>query len=89
MDNIFYLFFLGIGGFLVRARGVRGSGGSKDEEDPQAAIADQAAAPEQAAGQNGDPAKPKRRPARRKPKSRLMESYPSYLQVTDFNLKMN
>lgn len=73
---------LGIGGFLVRARSIRGSGGSKDEDDAQAnPTADTVAIPDAAVNPNADPAKPKRRPARRKPKSRLMESYPSYLQV--------
>lgn len=73
---------LGIGGFLVRMRGIR-SGQDNDDIDTL---------PGQSNPQGGDLAaplpadgeKPRRKPIRRKPKSKLTETFPAYLQEAFF-----
>lgn len=73
---------LGIGGFLVRMRGIR-SGQDNDDIDTL---------PGQSNPQSGELAtplpvegeKPRRKPIRRKPKSKLAETFPAYLQEAFF-----
>ncbi|KAF5271825.1 hypothetical protein FQR65_LT05056 [Abscondita terminalis] len=78
---------LGIGGFLVRVRGIRGN---QDNDDVDTL-------PGQASGNLLEPTnpqllnegdKPRRKPARRKPKSKLAESFPSYLQEAFFGKEL-
>lgn len=79
---------LGIGGFQVRRPWARVK--DKEEDAPDTAevlLKDQAAAAAAAAAQQQMDQldmmnKPKRKPQRRKPKNKLAETYPSYLQVT-------
>ncbi|KAJ8921946.1 hypothetical protein NQ315_008580 [Exocentrus adspersus] len=73
---------LGIGGFVVRMRGTK-SGQDNDDIDTL---------PGQSTPQGGDVAppvtaegdKPRRKPIRRKPKSKLAETFPAYLQDAFF-----
>lgn len=69
---------LGIGGFIVRMRGTRGG---QDNDDVDTLGQGQAdlfpPAP-------GDLDKPKRKPIRRKPKGKIAENYPTYLQEAFF-----
>uniref|UniRef100_A0A182ILT4 PHD-type domain-containing protein n=1 Tax=Anopheles atroparvus TaxID=41427 RepID=A0A182ILT4_ANOAO len=69
---------LGIGGFFVRNRGVRTKDG-KEEEDMVDGGLDEAGGAEAAGG-----TKPKKKPIRRKPKSKLIEIYPNILQDAFF-----
>lgn len=66
---------LGIGGFAVRNRAVR-SGGSKNEGDDTLNIAN-------ISGVENNDSK-KKKPVRRKPKNKIVETYPIYLQEAFF-----
>ncbi|PSN55752.1 hypothetical protein C0J52_04798 [Blattella germanica] len=80
----------GIGGFNARLRNTRNK--EKDEEGggdaaPGTSTTPTSAGPTSTTNQEGTPApedKPRRKPNRRKPKNKLMESYPSYLQEAFF-----
>uniref|UniRef100_A0A182SM76 PHD-type domain-containing protein n=1 Tax=Anopheles maculatus TaxID=74869 RepID=A0A182SM76_9DIPT len=76
---------LGIGGFFVRNRGIRPKDG-KDEEDLVDGLAeDGGTTPDGLSGAAGGAiTKPKKKPIRRKPKSKLIEIYPSILQDAFF-----
>lgn len=69
---------LGIGGFLVRVRGIR-TGQDNDEIDVLPGQSSQSDIPIPV---DGD--KPRRKPVRRKPKSKLAETFPPYLQEAFF-----
>ncbi|XP_023312429.1 histone-lysine N-methyltransferase 2C isoform X6 [Anoplophora glabripennis] len=77
---------LGIGGFLVRMRGIR-TGQDNDDIDTL---------PGQSNPQGGELAtplpadgeKPRRKPIRRKPKSKLAETFPAYLQEAFFGKEL-
>lgn len=75
---------LGIGGFAVRNRNFR----QRDEgEDFECMVAAQAAAIENETPTTPlppDPAKPKKKPVRKKTKNKLIETYPNYLQEAFF-----
>ncbi|CAH1176242.1 unnamed protein product [Phaedon cochleariae] len=72
---------LGIGGFLVRMRGIR-SGQDNDDIDVLQGQANSNS--DLAVPLPGDGDKPRRKPIRRKPKSKLVETFPSYLQEAFF-----
>lgn len=77
---------LGIGGFVVRMRGTR-SGQDNDDVDtltPGPGGSGSGQDPSMEPLIPGDPNKPKRKPIRRKPKGKLAESYPVYLQEAFF-----
>ncbi|KFB47867.1 hypothetical protein ZHAS_00015920 [Anopheles sinensis] len=67
---------LGIGGFFVRNRGVRTKDGKDDEDLVDGALDED--------GATGGATKPKKKPIRRKPKSKLIEIYPNILQDAFF-----
>uniref|UniRef100_A0A182MGK2 PHD-type domain-containing protein n=1 Tax=Anopheles culicifacies TaxID=139723 RepID=A0A182MGK2_9DIPT len=69
---------LGIGGFFVRNRGIRTKDGKEDDDLAEGLAEDGT----DAAGAGG--IKPKKKPIRRKPKSKLIEIYPSILQDAFF-----
>uniref|UniRef100_A0A4Y0BEZ4 Histone-lysine N-methyltransferase n=1 Tax=Anopheles funestus TaxID=62324 RepID=A0A4Y0BEZ4_ANOFN len=70
---------LGIGGFFVRNRGIRTKDGKEDEDLVDGLAED---GTDGAGGAGGT--KPKKKPIRRKPKSKLIEIYPSILQDAFF-----
>ncbi|VEN62754.1 unnamed protein product [Callosobruchus maculatus] len=77
---------LGIGGFLVRMRGIR-NGQDNDEIDMLPGQMNSSGEipslpPIPAGAMDGD--KPRRKPIRRKPKCKLAETFPSYLQEAFF-----
>uniref|UniRef100_A0A8W7PV76 PHD-type domain-containing protein n=1 Tax=Anopheles coluzzii TaxID=1518534 RepID=A0A8W7PV76_ANOCL len=72
---------LGIGGFFVRNRGIRTKDG-KDDEDLVDGLGEDGRAEDGQPG--GSSNKPKKKPIRRKPKSKLIEIYPSILQDAFF-----
>lgn len=73
---------LGIGGFLVRMRGIR-SGQDNDDIDTLPGQSNPQGS-ELAAPLPADGEKPRRKPIRRKPKSKLAETFPAYLQEAFF-----
>ncbi|XP_050507765.1 histone-lysine N-methyltransferase 2C-like isoform X1 [Diabrotica virgifera virgifera] len=74
---------LGIGGFLVRMRGIR-TGQDNDEIDSSVIQSGSATPTELLPPMPVDGDKPKRKPIRRKPKSKLAETFPAYLQEAFF-----
>lgn len=68
---------LGIGGFLVRVRG-NVNKPNQENDDMEGA--------EEAAGDGGE--KPRKKPIRRKPKGKLAETYPPYLQEAFFGKEL-
>lgn len=68
---------LGIGGFVVRNRAVRKDGPSKDEHDDCL----DSTLPQFTTTENSDK---KKKPIRKKTKSKLIDTYPSYLQEAFF-----
>uniref|UniRef100_A0A182TGZ4 PHD-type domain-containing protein n=1 Tax=Anopheles melas TaxID=34690 RepID=A0A182TGZ4_9DIPT len=72
---------LGIGGFFVRNRGIRTKDG-KDDDDLVDGLGEDGRAEDGQPG--GSSNKPKKKPIRRKPKSKLIEIYPSILQDAFF-----
>ncbi|KAL3280233.1 hypothetical protein HHI36_017729 [Cryptolaemus montrouzieri] len=75
---------MGIGGFLVRVRGTRG-GQENDDIDilpGQSNLPGIEPSTSMSVGPDGE--KPKRKPIRRKPKSKLSETFPAYLQEAFF-----
>lgn len=79
---------LGIGGFFARVRGVR-SGPDIDDFDlltgQSSTLPDPLAPPPTTAGLDD---KPRRKPIRRKPKSKLVETFPPYLQEAFFGKEL-
>lgn len=78
------ILFLGIGGFLARVRGIRGT---QDNDDVDMLPGQTTPVINESSGVpppllEGE--KPRRKPARRKPKSKLTESFPPYLQEAFF-----
>jgi hypothetical protein len=79
----------GIGGFNARLRSTRHK--EKDEEGGAEAVSAVAVTPNSTGPTSGNNMeggsapedKPRRKAQRRRPKNRLMESYPSYLQVNE------
>ncbi|XP_031333016.1 histone-lysine N-methyltransferase 2C-like isoform X3 [Photinus pyralis] len=77
---------LGIGGFLVRVRGIRGN---PDNDDVDTLPGQNSGVLESANSQSlHEGEKPRRKPVRRKPKSKLTESFPSYLQEAFFGKEL-
>lgn len=78
---------LGIGGFLVRVRGIR-SGLDNDEVDMLPGQSTPSLEPPGPSfmGEGGD--KPRRKPIRRKIKSKLSETFPSYIQEAFFGREL-
>lgn len=72
---------LGIGGFSVRNRAVRSN--SKNDGDELTTSLDQEPAQQIPSSQQSD-GKQKKKPVRRKQKSKLIETYPAYLQEAFF-----
>lgn len=74
------LFCLGIGGFLARVRGFR----STQDNDDVDMLPGQTTPTENLTNPPLEGEKPRRKPPRRKPKSKLAESFPPYLQEAFF-----
>lgn len=74
---------LGIGGFLVRARGTRG-GQENDDADVSGQTTPTTETPSTSVPTTESGDKPKRKPIRRKIKSKLAETFPPYLQEAFF-----
>lgn len=72
---------LGIGGFFARVRGVRGG---QDNDDMELQPLDPLAPPSSSALDD----KPRRKTIRRKPKSKLAETFPPYLQEAFFGKEL-
>lgn len=84
---LFNLFMIGIGGFLVRVRGIRGTVDNDDVD----------MLPGQTTPTGIDPPisqpliegdKPRRKPVKRKVKTKLSDSFPSYLQEAFFGKEL-
>lgn len=75
---------LGIGGFLVRVRGIR-SGQDNDEVDM---LPGQSTSLEPSSAFISEGDKPRRKPIRRKIKCKLSETFPSYLQEAFFGKEL-
>ncbi|XP_056641929.1 histone-lysine N-methyltransferase 2C-like isoform X3 [Diorhabda sublineata] len=78
---------LGIGGFLVRMRGIR-TGQDNDDIDPTVGQSCGVTSSETIQPLQNEGDKPRRKPIRRKPKSKLAETFPSYLQEAFFGKEL-
>ncbi|KAF5285410.1 hypothetical protein FQA39_LY16664 [Lamprigera yunnana] len=76
-----------IGGFLVRVRGIRGN---QDNDDIDTLPGQSSSGMIDSSNSHSlhESDKPRRKPARRKPKSKLAESFPSYLQEAFFGKEL-
>lgn len=76
---------LGIGGFLVRVRGIKAG---QDNDEVDMLPGQNAVVPETPPPIVSEPDKPRRKPIRRKPRSKLAESFPPYLQEAFFGKEL-
>lgn len=76
---------LGIGGFLVRVRGIKAG---QDNDDVDMLPGQNTPSSETVAPITPESEKPRRKPARRKPRSKLTESFPPYLQEAFFGKEL-
>ncbi|CAG9863833.1 unnamed protein product [Phyllotreta striolata] len=72
---------LGIGGFVVRMRGIRTG---QDNDDVDSTVGQSGLNPNDIVPSPADGDKPRRKAIRRKPKSKLAETFPAYLQEAFF-----
>lgn len=83
---LFFLFVLGIGGFLVRVRGIRGGQDTDDVDMLPGQTTPTLDPPSTPMLTETD--KPRRKPVRRKIKSKLAETFPPYLQEAFFGKEL-
>lgn len=82
MLMVYSIYFTGIGGFVVRLRGTRNKDTPEDGGEGNTALSSGVTVEGGVPATNSEEAsKPRRKPNRRRARNKLMECYPSYLQV--------